>query len=80
MPRSLGVAGGAAAARNSKKRRSFPTLPTPSLKKLPSPKELMPKGDALGWIEGKAKTMGDASHRVAELSSEAQKIKKSIEK
>ena len=74
------MAGGAVAARNSKKRRSFPTLPTPNLKKLPSPKELMPKGDALGWIEGKAKTMGDASHRVAELSSEAQKIKKSIEK
>lgn len=73
----LGVAGGAVAARNSKKRRSFPTL---NLKKLPSPKELMPKGDALGWIEGKAKTMGDASQRVAELSSDAQKIKKSIEK
>ena len=76
----LGITGGAVAARNSKKRRSFPTLPTPNLKKLPSPKELMPKGDALGWIEGKAKTMGDAIHPVAELSSEAQKIKKSIEK
>jgi hypothetical protein len=76
------------ATRNSKKRRSLPklsapslkNLPTPNLQKLPSPKDLMPNGDVLEWLEGKAKTMGDTGYRVAELSSEAQKVKKSVTK
>jgi hypothetical protein len=76
----VGVAGGAIAARSSSKRRSFPKLPTPNLKKLPSPKSMMPNGDALDWVESKAKTLGDAGYRVAALSSDAQKVKKGLKK
>jgi hypothetical protein len=83
----VGLAGGVTAARKGKRRRGgllgrkslIPTpklnLPTPTLKKLPVPKK---RGSTVKWVEEKAKEVGDAGYRVAELTSEVEKVQKSF--
>ncbi|MFL5970698.1 MAG: hypothetical protein ACJ74L_13970 [Gaiellaceae bacterium] len=80
----IGLAGGAAAAARGSKRRG-PKLPRPKLNlSRPSlPKSMsLPKsgGSTAAWVGEKAKTLGDAGHRVADMSSDAAKVEKSLRK
>jgi hypothetical protein len=73
----LGLAG--VAARNSKR---GPRLPRPKLH-LPRPKSVsLPKsgGSTIAWVGEKAKEVGDAGYRVADMTSEAAKVEKSLRK
>jgi hypothetical protein len=51
------------------------SLPKPDLKKVQ-----MPKLDAatIDWVEEKAKSLGDASYRVAEMTDQARKVRKAV--
>ena len=74
----LGLAG--VAARNAKRSRS--RLPRLKLS-LPRPKSMsLPKsgGSTVAWVGEKAKEVGDAGYRVADLTSEAAKVEKSLRK
>jgi hypothetical protein len=54
-------------------------LPKPDLKK--GMKNIkMPKLDAdtIDWVEEKAKGLGDASYRVAEMTDQARKVRKAV--
>jgi hypothetical protein len=78
----LGLAGGAAATARNAKRRG-PKLPTPNLKRLPRPKSVsLPKshGSTAAWVGEKAKTLGDAGHRVADMTDQVAKVEKSLRK
>ena len=85
----LGVAGGIAAVRNGGKRRSGflpggrgPSLKLPSMGGTDLRKRLngisLPKsnGSTIGWVEEKARGLGDAGYRVADLTSEARRLQK----
>jgi len=78
----LGLAGGAAATAHKAQRRG-PKLPKPNLKKLPRPTSVsLPKshGSTAAWVGEKAKALGDAGHRVSDMSSQAAKVEKSLRK
>jgi hypothetical protein len=86
----LAVAGGLAASRNGSKSGLLPGggrklgLPSPrsglkSLKGIDMSKVDLPKpDDAIDWVEEKAKGIGDAGYRVAELSSQARSLRKAL--
>jgi hypothetical protein len=86
----LAAAGGLAASKNGSKGGLLPGdrrklgLPSPksglkSLKAIDMSKVDLPKpDDAIDWIEEKAKGIGDAGYRVAELSSQARSLRKSF--
>jgi hypothetical protein len=82
----IGIAGGLAASGRSGKGRSSllpggrgPKVPRVDLKEalkgISVPK---PDGSTIDWIEEKAKGVGDAGYRVAELASEARGIQKTV--
>lgn len=54
-------------------------LPKPDLKKGLS-KVSMPKLDdsSIDWVEEKAKGLGDAGYRVAEMTAQARKVRKAV--
>ena len=84
----LAAAGGLAASKNGSKGGLLPGgggklgLPSAksglkSLKKIDISKVDLPKPEeAIDWVEEKAKGVGDAGYRVAELSSQAQSLRK----
>jgi hypothetical protein len=86
----LAVAGGLAASKNGSKGgllsggRGKRGLPSPksglkSLKKIDISKIDLPKPEeAIDWVEEKAKGVGDAGYRVAELSSQAHAVRKAV--
>lgn len=71
----LGAAGGVAAARRSKQRGR--KLPRPKLKSVSLPKS---GGSTVAWFGEKAKAVGDAGYRVADMSSQAAKVEKKMRK
>jgi hypothetical protein len=82
----VGIAGGlAAAGRGGKGRPTLlpggrgPKLPRVDLKKavkgIHMPK---PDGSSIDWVEEKAKGVGDAGYKVAELASEARGVQKAV--
>ena len=87
----LGVAGGLAAT-NGKRRSGFLpggrgpklSLPKPSVSTSGLQKAMknvdLPKLDAsaIDWVEKKAKDVGDAGYRVAEMTSQAQRVRKAL--
>ena len=78
----LGLAGGAAATARKAQRRG-PKLPKPNLKRLPRPKSVsLPKshGSTAAWVGEKARALGDAGHRVSDMSSQAEKVEKTLRK
>lgn len=85
----LAVAGGMAAARNGSKGgllsgHGKSKLPSPrsglkSLKKIDLKKIDLPKPDeAIDWVEEKAKGVGDAGYRVADLTSQARSVRRAV--
>jgi hypothetical protein len=86
----LAVAGGMAATRNGSKGgllgggRGKSKLPIPrsglkSLKKIDLKKIDLPKPDeAIDWVEEKAKGVGDAGYRVADLTSQARSVRRAV--
>lgn len=85
----LAVAGGMAAVRNGSKGgltggRGKGKLPSPrsglkSLKKIDLKKIDLPKPDeAIDWVEEKAKGVGDAGYRVADLTSQARSVRRAV--
>lgn len=76
----LAVAGGMAAARNgSKGGRGKLGLPgaragLKTLKKIDLPKP----EEAIDWVEEKAKEVGDAGYRVADLTSQARSVRRAV--
>jgi hypothetical protein len=83
----LGAAGVMAVQRNGKgvskllpgRKSSALSLPKPDLKKglksLPKPKL---DASSIDWVEEKAKSLGDASYRVAEMTDQARKVRKAV--
>jgi hypothetical protein len=87
----LAVAGGLAASRNGSKSGFLPGgsrgklgLPSPksglkSLKRIDLSKVDLPKPEeAIDWVEEKAKGVGDAGYRVAELTSQARSVRRAV--
>jgi hypothetical protein len=82
----IGIAGGlAASGRGGKGRASLlpggrgPKLPRLDLKKAVKGIHLpKPDGSTIDWVESKAKGVGDAGYRVAELASEARDVQKAV--
>jgi hypothetical protein len=79
----IGLAGGATAARNGKRRG--PSIPRPKidLKRLPRPKSMsLPTsgGSTAAWVGEKAKGLGDAGHRVADMTEQVARIEKTLRK
>lgn len=82
----IGAAGLAAAQKGGKGRSkllpgrsSRLSLPKPDLKKSLG-KVSMPKLDesSIDWVEEKAKGLGDAGYRVAEMTAQARKVRKAV--
>ena len=86
----LAVAGGMAATRNGSKGgllsggRGKGKLPSArsglkSLKKIDLKKIDLPKPEeAIDWVEEKAKGVGDAGYRVADLTSQARSVRRAV--
>jgi hypothetical protein len=81
----IGLAGGATATKNARRKSRIPKpnlkMPRPDLKKLPKPKSVsLPKsgGSTLSWVEEKARQLGDAGHKLADVTNEAAEVQKSI--
>jgi cytoskeletal protein RodZ len=85
----LAVAGGMAATRNGSKGgllggRGKSKLPSPrsglkSIKKIDLKKIDLPKPEeAIDWVEEKAKGVGDAGYRVADLTSQARSVRRAV--
>ena len=86
----LAVAGGMAATRNGSKGgllgggRGKGKLPgarsgLKSLKKIDLKKVDLPKPDeAIDWVEEKAKGVGDAGYRVADMTSQARSVRRAV--
>jgi hypothetical protein len=58
-----------------------PSMPRPDLKKAKKALKGMdlPKADeAIDWVEEKAKGVGDAGYRVADMTSQARTVKKAV--
>ena len=73
----VGVAGGAAAMRNGKRRKSRIPRPKVSLSAPSLPKS---HGSTAKWVGEKAQSLGDAGHRVAAMTDQAAKVEKSLRK
>jgi hypothetical protein len=83
----LAVAGGMAATRNGSKggllsggRGKGKLLsPRSGLKKIDLKKIDLPKPDeAIDWVEEKAKGVGDAGYKVADLTSQARSVRRAV--
>lgn len=85
----LAVAGGMAATRNGSKggllsgggkgKLPIPRSALKSLKKIDLKKIDLPKPDeAIDWVEEKAKGVGDAGYRVADLTSQARSVQRAV--
>jgi hypothetical protein len=81
----IGIAGGLAAAGKVKRRSGIlpggrgPKLPRIDLKKAAKSIHIpKPDGSTIDWVEQKAKDVGDAGYRVAELASEARDVQKAV--
>ena len=80
----LAVAGGMAATRNGSKggllsggrkgKLPIPRSALKSLKKIDLPKP----NEAIDWVEEKAKGVGDAGYRVADLTSQARSVRRAV--
>jgi hypothetical protein len=75
----LGLAGGVAAARNGKRRR--PHIPRPKGLHMPKGVSLPQSGGSTAaWVGEKAKGLGDAGHRLADVTEQVAKIEKTLRK